>query len=64
MTDDRLEDLEIKIAFQDKAINELNQVLCDQQKEIDRLAALVDILIKQRTERESHGPANEKPPHY
>ena len=64
MDDDRLENLEIKIAFQDKAINDLNQVLYDQQKTIDRLTAMVETLMTDRADRDTPGPANEKPPHY
>lgn len=64
MTDDRLENFEIKLAFQEKAIKELNDVLYDQQKEIDRLTAMVNTLMKELANRDTQGPANEKPPHY
>lgn len=64
MTDDQLENFEIKLAFQEKAIKELNDVLYDQQKEIDRLTAMVNALMKEIVNRETQGPANEKPPHY
>ena len=64
MNDDRIEDLEIKMAFQEKAINELNQVLYDQQKTIDRLTSMVEMLMKDRDGQNGPGPANEKPPHY
>lgn len=33
----RLEDLEMKVAFQDKAILELNDVVVSQQRQIDQL---------------------------
>lgn len=58
----RLEDLETKLAFQEKAVKELNDVIYEQQKQIDRLTSLCDALA--RSGRESGGPANEKPPHY
>ncbi len=64
MNEDRLENLEIKIAFQEKAIKDLNDVLYDQQKEIDRLTSMVTTLIKESGNRDAPGPANEKPPHY
>lgn len=64
MNDHRLDNLEIKIAYQDKAINDLNQVLYEQQREIHRLRAMVEDLLKDRDKRDTQGPANEKPPHY
>ncbi len=64
MNEDRLENLEIKIAFQEKAMKDLNDVLYDQQKEIDRLTAIVNTLMKESGSRDTQGPANEKPPHY
>ncbi|MCG8636216.1 MAG: SlyX family protein [Desulfobacterales bacterium] len=64
MNNHRLENLEIKLAFQEKAIKDLNDVLYEQQKEIDRLTSLVEALMKERADRETPGPANEKPPHY
>ncbi len=64
MNEDRLENLEIKIAFQEKAIKDLNDVLYDQQKEIDRLTAMVNSLMNDSADRDTPGPANEKPPHY
>ncbi len=64
MNDDRLENMEIKLAFQEKAIKDLNDVLYDQQKEIDRLTAMVNTLMNDRADRDTPGPANEKPPHY
>jgi SlyX protein len=64
MNDDRLENLEIKLAFQEKAIKDLNDVLYDQQKEIDRLTSMVNTLMKESAGRDTQGPANEQPPHY
>ncbi len=64
MNEDRLENLEIKIAFQEKAIKDLNDVLYDQQKEIDRLTAMVNTLMTDSSNRDTQSPANEKPPHY
>jgi len=59
----RLEDLETKLAFQEKAIRELNDVIYEQQKQIDRLVSLCDALVRSGLET-GPGPANEKPPHY
>ena len=59
----RVEELEIKVAFQENTIAELDGV-------IQRLAYDVGVLQRQLTElREEHAsslepPINEKPPHY
>lgn len=64
----RLEDLEMKVAFQDKAILELNDVIVGQQRQIDqlkkeleavraRLASLTPSLIASQAEET-------RPPHY
>lgn len=64
MTAERLNALEIKVAFQEKAIRELNDVIYRQQTEIDRLTVQVKTLLESGTPGGSDGPANEKPPHY
>lgn len=64
----RLEDLEMKVAFQDKAILELNDVIISQQRQIDqlkkeletvraRLVSLAPSLIASQAEETP-------PPHY
>ena len=63
MNNDRLENIEIKLAFQEKLIKELNDVLYSQQKQIDRLTSTCEALAESGTDN-SPGPANEKPPHY
>ena len=60
---DRLEALETKLAFQEKAVRELNDVIYGQQREIDRLTAVCQALVNAGRET-GPGPANEKPPHY
>ncbi len=67
MEEDRLIDLETRIAFQEQAIKDLNEVIYQHQKKIDRLAAICDSLVKQEKNFSTssvEGPANEKPPHY
>ena len=64
MSDDRIEALEIKVAFQEKAIKELNDIIYAQQMELDRLALRGKTLMASGIESGSDGPANEKPPHY
>ncbi|MDH5297434.1 MAG: SlyX family protein [Desulfobulbaceae bacterium] len=44
--DERLTELETKVMFQDRTIEELNQVICDQQRQLDGLAAEVTLLKK------------------
>ncbi len=69
MDEERLMDIEVKIAFQDKTIKELNQVVYEQQQEIDRLGSLCELLLKRTREFSnfvpgSDGPADDPPPHY
>lgn len=69
MSEDRLVKIETKIAFQEKTIKDLNDVIYEQQQEIDRLSAICDELVKQVKELSGltagiHAPANETPPHY
>lgn len=67
-TEDRLVDIEIKIARQEDLVDALNQTVYQQQKKIDELEALCSALarhIKEMREAAAEGgPANEKPPHY
>jgi SlyX protein len=66
--EDRLVDIEIKIARQEDLVETLNQMVYQQQRKIDELEALCSALarrIKEMRETASEsGPANEKPPHY
>ena len=67
--EERLVDIETKIAFQEKTIKDLNDVVCEHQKEIERLISICDALVKQgdQLSASSQGidaPTNEKPPHY
>ncbi|MBI9091434.1 MAG: SlyX family protein [Desulfobacterium sp.] len=69
MGEGRLIEIETKIAYQDKTIKDLNDVVYEQQQEIERLASICDRLTKQVQELSefslgSDAPANEKPPHY
>ncbi|MDY0220241.1 MAG: SlyX family protein [Desulfobacterium sp.] len=69
MSERRLVDIETKIAFQEKSLKELNDVIYEQQQEVDRLNSICDLLVKRVQDLSdfipgSDGPANEKPPHY
>lgn len=66
--EDRLVDIEIKIARQEDLVDTLNQTIYRQQKKLEELEALCSALatrIKEmRDVANERGPANEKPPHY
>ena len=69
MNEDRLIEIETKIAFHEKTIKDLNDVLYEQQKEVKRLADICDALTKRVREfsaftSEIEAQANVKPPHY
>ncbi|MFH1153138.1 MAG: SlyX family protein [Pseudomonadota bacterium] len=69
ITEERLVTIETKIAFQEKTIRDLNDVIYDQQKEVARLGSIVTALterIKDISEitMVHDAPADEKPPHY
>lgn len=69
MNEERLIHIETKVAFQEKTIKDLNDVLYEQRQEIDRLSAICDALVRQVKELSGltaaiTAPANETPPHY
>jgi len=69
MSEERLVEIETRIAFQEKTIKDLNDVLCEQQQEIERLGSICDAMVKWVKEVSEFtagidAPANEKPPHY
>ncbi len=70
MSDARIDDLEFRLAHQDKLIDELNQALCEQQNalgkllpELRRLAERVRDLEQGRAGG-AEAPGEELPPHY
>jgi SlyX protein len=66
--DDRLNELESKLAFQERTINELNQVVYEQDGQISRLEDACRELaaeLKILTEKLGDDLSDEKkPPHY
>jgi len=69
MIEERLVEIETKIAYQEQTIMDLNDVVYEQQKEIQRLRSICDALMKNIKEFSgsmsgSSAPADEKPPHY
>jgi len=67
-TEERLVDIEIKLARQDDMVDSLNQLVYQQQKKIDELEALCSALARHikdmRDAASEPGAANERPPHY
>ena len=68
MSEDRLIDIESKLAHQEQLLNELNDVITEQQARIMQLEQLSSTLIERvrtlgdaGTESE---PADQRPPHY
>ncbi len=64
----RLDELETRLSFQDHTVHQLNDALTDQQRQIDRLHAEIDTL-RQRIESVSaamptQAGEDEVPPHY
>ena len=68
-SEERLVEIETKIAFQEKTIKDLNDVLYEHQQELERIGDICRSLAKQVRELSGaalgiDAPANEKPPHY
>lgn len=68
MDDRRLVDIETKIAFQERTIKELNEVVYEQQKQIDHLHAAcrrLELKIRESADtQQERDIIDEKPPHY
>ncbi len=68
MNEERLINLETKIAYQEDLIEELNKTVYRQQKELERLEAICKSLAGRieslATARGEGMPVNERPPHY
>jgi SlyX protein len=64
--DGRIEALEMRITYQDDAIETLNQTITAQWKQIDVLTRKIAELGERIQEAEANAPgvANERPPHY
>jgi SlyX protein len=68
MNEDRMVEIEIKVARQEELVEALNQIVYRQQKKIDELEALCAALARRIKELQGidteRSPAHEKPPHY
>jgi SlyX protein len=65
--DERLEALEFKIAFQEQTIAQLNEVILEQQRRLDQLESIYQVLREKLRSLEEPGgdsDAHELPPHY
>lgn len=65
--DDRVTELETRLAFQDDTLQALNDVLVVQQRALDRMQRQVAALIKRQDEMGGQFEASEEdapPPHY
>ena len=63
---ERIDTLEMRLAYQDVTIETLNQTITAQWTEIDKLTRQLAELKERLREAESNlpGPANEPPPHF
>ncbi len=67
MSDDRILELEIKMAYQDDLLQTLNDVVGEQQRQLIRLEEVCKLLgqrIKNMAEPEAMNEGIEVPPHY
>jgi SlyX protein len=63
---ERIDALEIRLTYQDEAIETLNKTITAQWQQIDALTRQVALLQERLREAEANAPAatNEPPPHY
>lgn len=67
MTDDRFADLEVRIAYQDQLLHELNEVVTRQQSAIIALERRYEALVERiraLSETSTTAAGDERPPHY
>ena len=67
VSNDRFEDLEVRIAYQDQLLHELNEVVTRQQASITALQQRCDLLVERiraMGEAGADAPRDERPPHY
>ncbi len=66
-TEARLIDVETHLADMIRVNDDLSLIVAKQQKELDRLGKLVQLLVQREAERESDGGeyvADQRPPHW
>ena len=62
-------EIEERLAYLEKLVDELNEVVAGQSKEIERMTKLVAMLMEREAAREADGGGgvvlgDERPPHY
>jgi SlyX protein len=68
--DDRVVELESRLAFQDDLVERLNEVIARQDRELERLAQRLKVLelrlaeVAEATAAAGPAPGHEVPPHY
>lgn len=64
--DDRITELEVKLSHQEKLVDELNQVIIEQWRDIDLLKKKFNLLndMVRQMDIKSAPPADEPPPHF
>ncbi len=60
---ERVEELEIRSAFQEDLLRDLDEVIRTQADQIDRLQREL-ISLREQIAQEGEAPEDEKPPHY
>lgn len=65
-TEERFIDIEIKLAHAEDMVESLNQRIYEQQKQIDKLEAMLAALAQHMRDnaQSQQAPLNERPPHY
>lgn len=63
-TDERIIDLEVRIAHQDRTIAALDEVVREFADRVERLEGLVSRLREALETSKGSGPAHDPPPHY
>lgn len=63
---ERIDALEVRLTYQDETIEQLNQTITAQWKQIDALTRQLALLNERLQEAEANAPAaaSERPPHY
>ncbi|MEQ1635636.1 MAG: SlyX family protein [Methylococcales bacterium] len=67
MNEQRFVELEIKVAYQEDLLQDLNQIIIKQQQQVERLEATCKMLherIKSLQERGAELDVDQAPPHY
>ncbi len=68
MSEDRLVDMETRLAYQDQLMDELNKLVYEQDKRVRKLEEICKQLGKQFSDLAEDAPAGENdeapPPHY